>query len=289
MRLAGSDPFPVARRGHPTVLPMKAFLVSPGARVDLDKWDPGDTSAFPGINKEDGLVMLEAIRLRLRELQARLIAQRLHKVLILFQAMDAGGKDGAVRHVFQGLDPHGLSVVAFKAPTAAELEHDFLWRVHARVPGRGEITIFNRSHYEDVVAVRVRRLAPRDVWEKRFEHIVQFERLLADEGTLVLKFFLHIDAAEQKSRLEARLRDPSKQWKLQPSDLDDRAKWNDFIKAYEEALGRTSTAHAPWYVVPANKKWYRNVVVATIVREALERLKPEYPALPAGLTGVTGL
>lgn len=268
---------------------MKAFLVSPGARVDLNKWDPNDTSAFPGLNKEDGAVVLENTRLRLRELQARLIAERRHKVLILFQAMDAGGKDGAVRNVFQGLDPHGLSVVAFKAPTAAELERDFLWRVHARVPGRGEITIFNRSHYEDVVAVRVRKLAPRDVWEKRFEHIVQFERLLADEGTLVLKFFLHIDAAEQKSRLEVRLKDPSKQWKLQASDLNDRANWNDFIKAYEEALGRTSTPQAPWYVVPANKKWYRNVVVATIVREALDRLKPEYPPLPAGLAGVTSL
>jgi PPK2 family polyphosphate:nucleotide phosphotransferase len=268
---------------------MKAFLVNPGAKVDLNKWDPNDTSAFPGVNKEDGAVMLESLRLRLRELQARLIAQRRHKVLIMFQAMDAGGKDGAVRNVFQGLDPHGLSVVAFKAPTTTELEHDFLWRVHARVPGRGEITIFNRSHYEDVVAVRVRKLAPRDIWEKRFEHIVNFERLLADEGTLVLKFFLHIDAAEQKSRLEGRLRDPSKQWKLQASDIDDRAQWGDFIKAYEEAMGRTSTVQAPWYVVPANKKWYRNVVVATIVREAIDKLKPVYPPLPAALSGVTSL
>jgi PPK2 family polyphosphate:nucleotide phosphotransferase len=268
---------------------MKAFLVSPGAKVDLDRWDPGDTSAFSGIGKEEGAVALEAARMRLRELQSRLIAQRRHKVVIIFQAMDAGGKDGTVRNVFQGLDPHGLSVVAFKAPTVAELERDFLWRVHARVPGRGEVSIWNRSHYEDVVAVRVRKLAPRDVWEKRFEHIVNFERLLADEGTLVLKFFLHIDAAEQKARLEARLKDPTKQWKLQRSDIDDRASWNDFIKAYEEALGRTSTGHAPWYVVPANKKWYRNLVVATIVREALEKLKPEFPPLPAELAGVVSV
>lgn len=268
---------------------MKPFLVSPGAKVDLDRWDPNDTSAFSCVNKEDGAIALEAVRLRLRELQARLIAQRRHKVLILFQAMDAGGKDGTVRNVFQGLDPHGLSVVAFKAPTAAELERDFLWRVHARVPGRGEITIWNRSHYEDVVAVRVRKLAPRDIWEKRFEHIVNFERLLADEGTVVLKFFLHIDATEQKARLEGRLKDPSKQWKLQRSDIDDRASWNDFIKAYEEAMGRTSTPHAPWFVVPANKKWYRNLVVATIVRDALDRLKPEFPPLPAELVGVTSL
>jgi PPK2 family polyphosphate:nucleotide phosphotransferase len=268
---------------------MKAFFVSPGAKVDLDRWDPGDTGAFSGIGKEEGAVALEAARMRLRELQSRLIAQRRHKVLIIFQAMDAGGKDGTVRNVFQGLDPHGMSVVAFKAPTAAELERDFLWRVHARVPGRGEISIWNRSHYEDVVAVRVRKLAPRDVWEKRFEHIVNFERLLADEGTLVLKFFLHIDAAEQKARLEARLKDPTKQWKLQRSDIDDRASWNDFIKAYEEALGRTSTGHAPWYVVPANKKWYRNLVVATIVREALEKLKPEFPPLPAELAGVVSV
>lgn len=268
---------------------MKEFLVNPGAKVDLDKWDPGDTGAFPGVSKEDGAVMLEAARVRLRELQARLIAQRKHKVLIIFQAMDAGGKDGTVRNVFQGLDPHGLSVVSFKAPTPAELERDFLWRVHARVPGRGEITIWNRSHYEDVVAVRVRKLAPREVWEKRFDHIVAFERLLADEGTVVLKFFLHIDAGEQKSRLESRLKDPAKQWKLQRSDLDDRANWNDFIKAYEEALGRTSTPHAPWYVVPANKKWFRNLAVATIVREALDRLKPEFPPLPADVVGVVGV
>jgi len=268
---------------------MKAFLVSPGAKVDLSRWDSNDTSAFPGLTKDDAVVVLENTRLRLRELQSRLIAQRRHKVLIIFQAMDAGGKDGAVRNVFQGLDPHGLSVVAFKAPTAAELEHDFLWRVHPRVPGRGEITIFNRSHYEDVVAVRVRKLAPREVWERRFEHIVNFERLLADEGTVVLKFFLHIDAVEQKTRLQGRLHDPSKQWKLQSSDLEDRANWGDFIKAYEEALGRTSTVQAPWYVVPSNKKWYRNVVVATIVREALDRLKPEFPPLSAALASVTSL
>lgn len=268
---------------------MKPFLVSPGAKVDLNKWDPDDTSAFSGLTKEDGAVMLEATRLRMRELQSRLIAQRRHKVLIMFQAMDAGGKDGAVRNVFQGMDPHGLSVVAFKAPTTVELDHDFLWRVHPRVPGRGEITIFNRSHYEDVVAVRVRKLAPREVWERRFEHIVQFERLLTDEGTVVLKFFLHIDAAEQKTRLEGRLRDPAKQWKLQASDLDDRAQWNDFMKAYEEAIGRTSTPQAPWFVVPANKKWYRNVVVASIVRDALEKLKPEFPQLPPSLAVVASL
>lgn len=268
---------------------MKAFLVSPGAKVDLNKWDPNDTSAFPGLTKEDSTAVLESTRLRLRELQARIIAQRRHKVLIIFQAMDAGGKDGTVRNVFQGMDPHGLSVVAFKAPTTAELEHDFLWRIHPRVPGHGEITIFNRSHYEDVVAVRVRKLAPREVWERRFAHIANFERLLADEGTVVLKFFLHIDAAEQKTRLEGRLKDPAKQWKLQASDLNDRACWNDFIKAYEEALGRTSTLQAPWYVVPANKKWYRNVVVASIVREALDRLKPEFPPLPPELAGVASL
>ncbi len=268
---------------------MKEFLVSPGAKVDLGRWDPNDTSAFSGLTKDDGVVMVENARLRLRELQSRLIAQRRHKVLIIFQAMDAGGKDGAVRNVFQGLDPHGLSVVAFKAPTATELEHDFLWRIHPRVPGRGEITIFNRSHYEDVVAVRVRKLAPREVWERRYEHIVNFERLLADEGTTVLKFFLHIDAAEQKARLQERLRDPSKQWKLQASDLADRTQWAEFIKAYEEALGRTSTVHAPWYVLPSNKKWYRNVVVAHILREALERLKPEFPPLASELAGVRSL
>jgi PPK2 family polyphosphate:nucleotide phosphotransferase len=265
---------------------MKLFLVSPGSKVDLSRWDPNDTSALPGVTKEGSVAMLEAVRGRLRQLQSMLIAQRKRKVLVLFQAMDAGGKDGTVRNVFSGLDPHGLSVVSFKAPTAAELEHDFLWRVHPHVPARGEITIFNRSHYEDVVAVRVRKLAPKEVWERRFEHIVNFERLIVDEGTLLLKFFLHIDQAEQKARLEGRLKDSTKRWKLLPSDLADRSRWDEFTRAYEDALSRTSTPDAPWYVIPANKKWFRNLAVATILRDALADLDLDFPPIHPDLANI---
>lgn len=268
---------------------MKEFLVQPGSKVDLARRDPNDTSALPGLAKESGAAQLDLIRQRLKQLQSMLIAQRRHKLLVIFQAMDAGGKDGTVRNVFSGLDPHGMRVVAFKAPTPAELERDFLWRIHAHAPGRGEITIFNRSHYEDVVAARVRKLAPKEVWEKRFDHIINFERLLADEGTTIVKFFLHIDEAEQKSRLNGRFKDPAKQWKLLPSDLADRAQWGDFIKAYEEAISRTSTPHAPWHIIPANKKWFRNVAVAAILRDTLAGLKLEYPPLHPELRGIAGI
>ncbi len=270
----------------PPCAPMKPFLITPGSKVDLSRWDANDTSALPGLNKESGQVLLEQIRQRLRQLQPMLYAQRRHKVLAVFQAMDAGGKDGTVRQVFSSLDPAGMRVMCFKAPTATELEHDFLWRVHHRVPGVGQIGVFNRSHYEDVVAVRVKKLAPKDVWEKRFVHIAAFEKLLADEGTLILKFFLHIDQKEQKERLESRLHDPTKRWKLEPSDLADRAKWDDFREAYEEAISRTSTPHAPWFIIPANKKWFRNVVVAAIVRDALEALKLDFPPLHPQLEGI---
>lgn len=268
---------------------MKPFLIPPGSTLNLARWDANNTSAFPSLNKESSQPMMEAARARLRQLQPMLYAQRRHKVLIVFQAMDAGGKDGTVRHVFSSLDPAGVRVTCFKAPSARELDHDFLWRVHPHVPARGEIAVFNRSHYEDVVAVRVKKLAPQAVWEKRYEHIVAFEKLLADEGTLILKFFLHIDQREQKERLEGRLRDPTKRWKLEPSDLEDRKRWGDFQAAYEDAIERTSSPHAPWFVIPANKKWFRNLVVASIVRDALEGLKLQFPSLHPALEKVQSI
>ncbi len=262
---------------------MKQFLVLPNTPVKLSSWNPDDTSALPGVTKENHAISLEYIRVKLRELQTRLFAERKQKVLIIVQAMDTGGKDGTVRNVFYGIDPLGLEVTAFKGPTQEELDRDFLWRVHKRVPGRGMISVFNRSHYEDVIAVRVRNLAPKTVWEKRFAHINAFEKLLADEGTTILKFFLHISPEEQKNRLTSRLKNPEKNWKLAASDFQDRERWTEFIRAYEEALEKTSTPHAPWYVIPANKKWARNVVVATIVRNALEALNPAWPPGPPGL------
>jgi PPK2 family polyphosphate:nucleotide phosphotransferase len=206
-----------------------------------------------------------------------LYAEQKHKVLIVLQGMDTSGKDGTIRRVFEGVNPQGVRVASFKQPTPEELDRDFLWRVHKQVPGKGEMVIFNRSHYEDVLVVRVHELVPKEVWSKRYEHINSFERMLADEGTTILKFFLHIDQEEQKQRLQARLDDPHKHWKFNPADLEERKLWPKYMKAYEEAISKTSTDGAPWYIVPANRKWYRNIVVGTIIVEALTRLNMRYP------------
>src|SRR6185295_12042455 len=242
---------------------MKRYRVKPGAKLDLAKLDAGSTHEFKG-SKQGAGELLRELNEKLEKLQEALWAEHKHKVLVVLQGMDTSGKDGTISHVFEGVNPLGVRVACFKAPSSEELDHDFLWRVHARVPGRGEIAIFNRSHYEDVLAVRVRRLAPPGLWRARYDQINDFERLLADTGTVVLKFFLHIDKEEQRKRLQERLDDPAKRWKFRRGDLDDRLHWKDYMEAYEEALSRTSQKWAPWYVVPANKKWYRNMVVATI-------------------------
>ena len=255
---------------------MKRYRVKPGAKIDLGKIDAGSTAAFKGSKKKADERLLELTR-KLEKLQEALWAEHRHKVLIVLQGMDTSGKDGTISHVFEGVNPQGVQVASFKTPMQAELDHDFLWRVHPKVPGKGEIVIFNRSHYEDVLAVRVKRLAPPGVWRPRYDQINDFERLLAETGTVILKFFLHIDKDEQKKRLQARLDDPAKRWKFRKGDLDDRALWLDYMAAYEEALARTSQKWAPWYIVPANKKWYRNLVVATVLVEALESLDIEIP------------
>ena len=191
--------------------------------------------------------------------------------------MDTGGKDGTIRHVFEGVNPQGVKVASFKVPTREELDHDYLWRVHKQTPGKGEIVIFNRSHYEDVLVVRVHKLAPQKVWSLRYEQINEFERLLYEEGTIILKFFLQIDLKEQKERLQARLDDPNKQWKFSLGDLEERKLWPEYTEAYEDVLSKTSTKWAPWYIVPANRKWYRYLVVASIMVDALKRLDMSYP------------
>jgi PPK2 family polyphosphate:nucleotide phosphotransferase len=229
------------------------------------------------VGKNEGRKQLLELNHRLEELQELLHAEHKHKVLIVLQAMDTGGKDGTIRHVFEGVNPQGVRVASFKKPTPEELGHDFLWRVHKQVPGRGEIVIFNRSHYEDVLVVRVHDLAPKGVWSKRYDHINDFERMLVDEGTTILKFFLHIDLDEQKERLQARLDEPNKRWKFNPADLEERKLWPMYVKAYEDAISKTSTDWAPWYVIPANRKWYRNLVVGTVIIEALEDLNMRYP------------
>jgi PPK2 family polyphosphate:nucleotide phosphotransferase len=264
---------------------MNRYLVKPGENVDLSKWEPNDKGDFKG-GKEEGLAEVETLNAKLEELQEVLYAEHRHKVLIVLQAMDTGGKDGAIRRVFDGVNPQGVRVASFKVPSEEELEHDYLWRVHKVVPGKGELVIFNRSHYEDVLVIRVHKLVPPEVWKKRYEQINAFERHLAENGTTLLKFYLHIDRQEQKERLQARLDDPTKRWKFRLGDLDERKLWREYTEAYEEALSKTSTDHAPWYIVPANRKWYRDLVISSVLVETLKKLEMKYPEPDENLNGV---
>jgi len=264
---------------------MQRYKIKPGSKVDLDAWDPGDTQEFPE-GKEAAGKVLEKLNDELESLQELLFAEHRHKLLIVLQATDTGGKDGVIRHVFDGVNPQGVRVASFKVPTVPELEHDYLWRVHSQTPAKGEIVIFNRSHYEDVLVVRVHNLVSKDVWSRRYDHINEFERLLAEEGTTILKFFLNIDKDEQKERLQARLDDPTKQWKFNVGDLQERALWGQYQKAYEDAIRKTSKPWAPWYIVPANKKWYRNLVIASILVETLKGFDMHYPEPEEDLSSV---
>ncbi len=264
---------------------MDRYRVRPGSRVDLSQWDPGDTAAFEG-GKAAGKAELKRLVERLSQLQHLMWAEDRHKLLVVLQAMDSGGKDGTIRRVFGGVNPQGVRVANFKAPTRRELEHDYLWRIHRHTPGNGEIAVFNRSHYEDVLIVRVLGLVPQERWSRRYDHINHFERLLADEGTTILKFYLHISKDEQKERLQARLDDPTKNWKFNSGDLDHRARWDDYLAAFEAVLERTSSEHAPWFVVPANRKWYRNIVVARTIVDTLESLDMRYPDPEEDLDGI---
>jgi PPK2 family polyphosphate:nucleotide phosphotransferase len=260
---------------------MERYRVKPGQPVNLADWDPQDRGNFD--SKSEGQAELARLNKELEELQELLYAENKHKLLIVLQAMDTGGKDGVIRHVFDGVNPQGVKVASFKVPTPVELSHDFLWRIHQQTPGHGEIVIFNRSHYEDVLVVRVNNLAPPEVWGRRFDHINAFERLLVDEGATILKFYLHICKDEQARRLQARLDEPHKRWKFARRDLEERKLWPDYMRAYEDALSRTSTEWAPWYVVPANRKWYRNWVISTVVVNALKGLNMHFPPAEGGL------
>lgn len=251
------------------------YLVKPGKKLKLSDRDASDKGPFK--DKEDAVAETEKQLLRLRELQEILYAQGKHAVLIVFQAMDTGGKDGAIRRVFSGVNPQGCCVSSFKVPSSLEAAHDFLWRIHTAVPARGMIGIFNRSHYESVLVERVKKLVPEKIWSRRFDHINAFEQMLHDDGTTIIKFFLHISKEEQKCRLEARLADPSKHWKFNPGDLAERKLWSHYMNAYEDALEECSTPHAPWYVVPADKKWFRDWVVSRIIVETMEKLDLKYP------------
>jgi PPK2 family polyphosphate:nucleotide phosphotransferase len=248
--------------------------VHPRTTVKLADWDPGDTLGFDKDAARDNVAQSMA---RLDELQYLMYAQHRHALLVVLQGMDGAGKDGTIRHVMTGLNPQGCRVTSFKAPSPEELDHDFLWRVHQAVPRRGDIAIFNRSHYEEVLIARVRQLVPKDVWSSRYDHINRFEQLLTDSGVVIVKLFLHISRDEQRQRFEERLHDATKQWKLSPSDFEDRKYWDDYVGAYEDVLTRCSTREAPWFIVPANKKWLRNFVVSHILVETLEALEMRFP------------
>lgn len=264
---------------------MHRHRVHPGSTVDLATLDAADASGFDG-DKKDAYKALGSLVAEIAELQRVMWAENQQKLLVVLQAMDSGGKDGTIRKVFSGVNPQGVHVSNFKKPTDRELEHDYLWRVHARTPGNGEIGVFNRSHYEELLVVRVLGLVPEEHWQRRFEHINAWEKTLADEGTTIVKFYLHISKEEQKERLQARLDDPTKHWKFNPGDLDHRKLWDDYMAAFEDVLSQTSTPHAPWYIVPANRKWYRSLVVATVVRDTLAGLDMAYPDPEDDLDGI---
>jgi len=255
---------------------MKRYRVEPGSLINLDEWDPKGNRAFD-VDKDDSDERLEQLNGELEALQEVLYAEHKHKVLVILQAMDTGGKDGTIRHVFEGVNPQGVRVASFKVPTQEELDHDYLWRAHKTVPGKGEMTIFNRSYYEDVLVVRVHELVPEEVWSRRYAQINEFERMLSEEDTTILKFYLHISKDEQKQRLQDRLDEADKNWKFNPADLKERKRWPEYIRAYNDVLSKTSTPWAPWYIVPADRKWYRNLVVASVLVETLKELEMRYP------------
>ena len=256
------------------------YRVKPSGKVDLGDWDTNDNG---GLEKESAREATLELNHRFEALQELLYAEGKNKVLVVLQATDTGGKDGTIRHVFDTLNPAGVKVASFKKPTSEELSHDYLWRVHSHAPGKGQLTIFNRSHYEDVLVVRVHDIVPEKVWKKRYRHIRDWEQMLADEGTTIVKFFLHISRDEQKERLQARLDTPEKNWKFAQSDLEERKHWDDYQEAFAAMLEETSTKDAPWYVIPANRKWFRNHLISQVLVDTLEGLDMSFPEPEDGI------
>lgn len=252
--------------------------------VNLANYDPNYRGDHR--NKKAGGKYLAELQPKLSTLQERLYAEGKQSLLIVLQAMDTGGKDGTIKHVFRAVNPQGLRIAAFKSPTPKELAHDFLWRIHQQTPAHGEIGIFNRSHYEDVLIVRVNKLVPDEVWKARYEHINNFEKNLVESGTRILKFYLHISKDEQKERLQARLDDPEKHWKFELGDLPVRERWDEYIDAYQDAIALCNTEYAPWHIVPANRKWYRNIVITERIIQTLEDMNPQFPPADKNLDKV---
>ena len=253
----------------------KQFFVNPGKKVELAKIDPAYTGGHT--SGEAALPEIQKHVARMDELQALLYADGQQSLLVVLQALDAAGKDGVVRHLFTGMNPQGTSVFGFKQPSADEAAHDFLWRAHQRTPAKGEVVVFNRSHYEDVLVVRVHKLVPEAVWSKRYGLIKDFEQLLVQNGTRILKFFLHISPEEQLARFQQRLNDPARNWKISEADYSERERWADYVAAYEEALSKTSRHDAPWYVIPANHKWFRNLAISQIIVHTMEEMGLKLP------------
>jgi PPK2 family polyphosphate:nucleotide phosphotransferase len=259
------------------------FRVKPGTRPRLSDIDPDEDG---GLSKVEGRERIIALTDQLGNLQELLYADGRHRFLVVLQAIDAGGKDGTIRAVFKSVNPQGVTVTSFKVPSEEERAHDYLWRVHQHVPRNGELGIFNRSHYEDVLVVRVHNLVPKPVWRKRYSHIRAFEQMLHDEGTTIVKFFLHISKDEQRKRQQARIDDPTKRWKFAASDLEERKHWDEYQKAFEAMLHETSADHAPWFVIPANHRWYRNLIVSEVLVDTLHSLDLRYPEPPDLVEGL---
>lgn len=253
----------------------KQLMVKPGHKVKLSKWDPEETLGWDkGHKMKDSLD--KAIE-RLDKLQYLLYAEHKHALLIVLQGRDAAGKDGTIRHVMTGVNPQGCHVASFKKPSAEEMSHDYLWRIHKAMPEYGDIGIFNRSVYEDVLVVRVHNIVPKDVWSARYDQINEFEEILHQNNVKIIKFFLHISKDEQKARFQERIDDPDRRWKISEADFAERNFWDDYTEAYEDALAKCSTKHAPWFIIPSNKKWFRNLAVSHIITETLESMDMKFP------------
>ena len=254
----------------------KKFMVEPGAKVRLSKIEASYTGKDE--TREQALPKIQTHVERMDKLQYLLYADNHQSLLVILQALDAAGKDGVIRHLFSGMNPQGTSVFGFKQPSKYEAAHDFLWRAHLRTPGIGEVVVFNRSYYEDVLVVRVHKLVPDSVWSKRYDLINDFEKTLSQNGTTILKFFLHISPEEQLSRFKQRLDDPSRHWKISETDYSERELWPQYMEAYEDAIALTSTKHAPWYIIPANHKWFRNLAVSQIISDTMDEMGLQLPA-----------
>jgi PPK2 family polyphosphate:nucleotide phosphotransferase len=264
---------------------IKKLMVIKGKKINLQRLSPDYNFSIDEEKAE--YVLKQNLKKRMSELQYRLYAERKNGLLIVFQGIDTSGKDSTIRHVISAFNPQSCAVKAFKEPTTEDLSHDFLWRIHKRAPSKGEIVVFNRSHYEDIIQPRVHKTIHKSIWSQRYEHINAFERCLSDNSIKIIKFFLHISKEEQRKRLEERMNDPSKQWKASESDITERKFWNSYTVAYQDIINRCSNLWAPWYIIPANKKWFRNLVVALIIVDTLERMKPKFPKPTINLSEMT--